>query len=61
MKNCYSVIVNGQFDDHSSYIRRDELGYVPVSDISLTKLRDIVSYILSVEGITGDYRIYCLL
>lgn len=63
MENYRAVIVNynDQFDDCCNYIGGDErLSYVLENDISLRKLRENISYILSAEDITGDYMIYCL-
>ncbi|KAH6783856.1 hypothetical protein C2S52_008815 [Perilla frutescens var. hirtella] len=63
MEYWRSVIVNynGQFDDQSNYIGGNErLGYISASNVSLTALRDAISYILSAEAIRGEYQIYSL-
>ncbi|KAH6803738.1 hypothetical protein C2S51_031985 [Perilla frutescens var. frutescens] len=63
MEDWRSVIVNynGQFDDQSNYIGGNEqLVYIPASNVSLTALRDAISYLLSAEAIRGEYQIYSL-
>ncbi|KAH6801155.1 hypothetical protein C2S52_001619 [Perilla frutescens var. hirtella] len=63
MEDWRSVIVNynSQFDDQSNYIGGNKrLGYILASNVSLTALRDAISYILSAEAIRGEYQIYSL-